>query len=134
MPNFLSKILSFGAIKDSKHISVLSRRSMRLSQQWWAMSDECFCAQTEKFWAPVMPREGEQPDDLPRGLQQYREASAPYKATSSLGGIALHKGTIAEMKTGEGKTLVSTLLVTQRTERRRRAHIVTASITWLTRQ
>ncbi|MBS6731134.1 MAG: preprotein translocase subunit SecA, partial [Atopobium sp.] len=70
-------------------------------------------AQTEKFKARYA--EGESLDDLlPEAFATVREASVRtigqrHFDVQLIGGIALHKGTIAEMKTGEGKTLVSTL-------------------------
>ena len=77
------------------------------------MSDEELQAQTEKFKARYA--EGESLDDLlPEAFATVREASVRtigqrHFDVQLIGGIALHKGTIAEMKTGEGKTLVSTL-------------------------
>ena len=113
MPNFLSKILSFGADKDLKAYQRIVEKINALEPTMQEMSDEELQAQTEKFKARYV--EGESLDDLlPEAFATVREASVRtigqrHFDVQLIGGIALHKGTIAEMKTGEGKTLVSTL-------------------------
>lgn len=113
MPNFLSKILSFGADKDLKAYQHIVEKINALEPKMQAMSDEELQSQTEKFKARYA--EGESLDDLlPEAFATVREASVRtigqrHFDVQLIGGIALHKGTIAEMKTGEGKTLVSTL-------------------------
>lgn len=113
MPNFLSKILSFGADKDLKAYQRIVDKINALEPTMQEMSDEELQAQTEKFKARYA--EGESLDDLlPEAFATVREASVRtigqrHFDVQLIGGIALHKGTIAEMKTGEGKTLVSTL-------------------------
>lgn len=113
MPNFLSKILSFGADKDLKAYQRIVEKINALEPTMQEMSDEELQAQTEKFKARYT--EGESLDDLlPEAFATVREASVRtigqrHFDVQLIGGIALHKGTIAEMKTGEGKTLVSTL-------------------------
>ena len=113
MPNFLSKILSFGADKDLKAYQCIVEKINALEPTMQEMSDEELQAQTEKFKARYA--EGESLDDLlPEAFATVREASVRtigqrHFDVQLIGGIALHKGTIAEMKTGEGKTLVSTL-------------------------
>jgi len=113
MPNFLSKILSFGADKDLKAYQRIVEKINALEPTMQEMSDEELQAQTEKFKARYA--EGESLDDLlPEAFATVREASVRtigqrHFDVQLIGGIALHKGTIAEMKTGEGKTLVSTL-------------------------
>ena len=113
MANFLSKLLSIGADKDLKEFQRIAAQINDLEPQFEAMSDEELSSQTEKFRERYA--DGETLDDLlPEAFATVREAS---KRTVGLrhfdvqliGGIALHRGTIAEMKTGEGKTLVSTL-------------------------
>lgn len=113
MPNFLSKILSFGADKDLKAYQRIVEKINALEPKMQAMSDEELQSQTKKFKARYA--EGESLDDLlPEAFATVREASVRtigqrHFDVQLIGGIALHKGTIAEMKTGEGKTLVSTL-------------------------
>jgi preprotein translocase subunit SecA len=78
-----------------------------------ALSDEALLAKTTEFRSRLS--QGETPDDLlPEAFATVREAS---KRTNGqrhydvqlIGGIALHQNKIAEMRTGEGKTLVATL-------------------------
>jgi preprotein translocase subunit SecA len=84
-----------------------------LEPQFEELSDEALCAKTAEFRARLA--QGETLDDLlPEAFAAVREAS---KRTIGLrhfdvqliGGIVLHQGKIAEMRTGEGKTLVATL-------------------------
>jgi preprotein translocase subunit SecA len=77
------------------------------------LSDEALGAKTEEFRRRL--REGETLDDLlPEAFAVVREAAwrtlkMRHFDVQLIGGIALHQGKIAEMRTGEGKTLVSTL-------------------------
>ena len=113
MANFLSKVLSFGADKDIKAFEKIATQITNLEPQMQAMSDEELRGQTKKFKERYA--KGESLDDLlPEAFATVREASVRTTGlrhfdVQLVGGIALHKGTIAEMKTGEGKTLVSTL-------------------------
>ena len=113
MPNFLSKLLSIGADRELKEFEKITARVNDLEPKFTAMSEDelrgCTAAFRERY------AQGETLDDLlPEAFAAVREAS---RRTTGLrhfdvqiiGGIALHRGTIAEMKTGEGKTLVSTL-------------------------
>ncbi len=113
MANFLSKLLSIGADKELKEYERITKQVNDLEPKYEAMSDDELKTQTEVFRKRYA--DGETLDDiLPDAFAAVREAS---KRTTGLrhfdvqiiGGIALHRGTIAEMKTGEGKTLVSTL-------------------------
>ncbi len=78
-----------------------------------ALDDEQLCAKTEEFRARL--REGAKLDDLlPEAFAVVREAAwrtlkMRHFDVQLIGGIALHQGRIAEMRTGEGKTLVATL-------------------------
>ncbi|MGA1797379.1 preprotein translocase subunit SecA [Sphingomonas sp. 4RDLI-65] len=78
-----------------------------------AMSDEELSAQTVKFRARLA--DGEKLDDLlPEAFATVREAAhrvlgQRHYDVQMVGGIVLHRGEIAEMRTGEGKTLVATL-------------------------
>ena len=113
MPNFLTKLLSIGSDRELKEFERITGRVNDLESRFEAMSEEelrgCTAAFRERY------DQGESLDDLlPEAFAAGREAS---RRTTGLrqfdvqiiGGIALHRGTIAEMKTGEGKTLVSTL-------------------------
>ncbi len=113
MPNFLSKLLSLGSDKELKEFQRITAQVNDLEPRFMAMSEE----ELRGITATLRERhaQGETLDDLlPEAFAAVREAS---RRTTGLrhfdvqiiGGIALHRGTIAEMKTGEGKTLVSTL-------------------------
>src|SRR5690606_6664974 len=77
------------------------------------LTDEALKAKTDEFRERL--QKGEELDDLlPEAFAVVREASTRtiglrHYRVQLLGGMALHQGDIAEMKTGEGKTLVSTL-------------------------
>ncbi len=113
MPNFLSKLLSAGADKDLKEYQRITAHINDLEPRFAAMDDEELSGQTKLFRERV--ENGETLDDLlPEAFAAVREASCRTTGmrhfdVQIIGGIALHRGTIAEMKTGEGKTLVSTL-------------------------
>ena len=84
-----------------------------LEDEYKALTDEQLRAKTDEF--RVRLQNGETEDDiLPEAFAAIREADArvlgmrPYRV-QVMGGLVLHQGRIAEMKTGEGKTLVSTL-------------------------
>ncbi|MDN0055520.1 preprotein translocase subunit SecA [Collinsella ihumii] len=110
---FVSKLLSFGADKDLKRYEKMVVKINDLEPTYEKMSDEELAHQTVLFRERY--EGGESLDSmLPEAFAVVREAS---KRTLGLrhfdvqliGGMALHEGQIAEMKTGEGKTLVSTL-------------------------
>ena len=113
MANFLSKILSFGSDKELKEYRRITDEVNALEPRFHAMSDEELSGQTAVFRERY--QNGETLDDLlPEAFAAVREASLRtvgmrHFDVQIIGAIALHRGTIAEMKTGEGKTLVSTL-------------------------
>ncbi len=113
MAGFLSRLLSLGADKEVKEFERIARRINELEPQYASVSADELAGYTVRFRERFA--NGETLDDLlPEAFAVVREASK--RATGMrhfdvqlVGGIALHRGTIAEMKTGEGKTLVSTL-------------------------
>ncbi len=96
-----------------------------------ALSDEQLRAQTEKFKARLA--EGLTLDDiLPEAFATVREAAKRVLGqrhfdTQLMGGLVLHQGKIAEMKTGEGKTLVATLPVYLNALTGKGVHVVTVN-------
>ena len=131
MPNFLSKILSIGSDRDLKEFERITARVNELEPTFVAMSEEelrgCTAAFRERY------AQGETLDDLlPEAFAAVREAS---KRTTGMrhfdvqiiGAIALHRGTIAEMKTGEGKTLVCTLAAYLNAIPGKGVHVVTVN-------
>ncbi len=113
MPGLFSRILSIGADKDLKEFEKITARVGELEPTFEAMDDSELGRQTQLFRERI--DNGESLDDLlPEAFGAVREASKRtlgmrHFDVQIIGGIALHRGTIAEMKTGEGKTLVSTL-------------------------
>ena len=111
--SFVSKLLSFGADKDLKRYQKVVDRINALEPTYQAMSDEELAARTPAFRERYA--NGESLDDmLPEAFATVREASVRTTGlrhfdVQLIGGMTLHEGHIAEMKTGEGKTLVSTL-------------------------
>ena len=96
-----------------------------------ALSDDELRAQTEKFRERLA--NGEKLDSLlPEAFATVREAAIRtlgqrHYDVQLIGGIALHRGEIAEMKTGEGKTLVATLAVYLNALERKGVHVVTVN-------
>ena len=96
-----------------------------------ALSDEDLAAQTAKFRARLA--EGEKLDDLlPEAFATVREAAIRVLGmrhfdVQMIGGIVLHRGEIAEMRTGEGKTLVATLAVYLNALEGKGVHVVTVN-------
>jgi len=96
-----------------------------------AMDDEELSRQTEIFRARL--DKGETLDEiLPEAFATVREAAKRvlgqrHYDTQLIGGIVLHRGEIAEMKTGEGKTLVATLAVYLNALERKGVHVVTVN-------
>ncbi len=96
-----------------------------------ALTDDELRGQTEKFRQRLAS--GEKLDDLlPEAFATVREAAIRtlgqrHYDVQLIGGIALHRGEIAEMKTGEGKTLVATLAVYLNALTGRGVHVVTVN-------
>ena len=96
-----------------------------------ALTDEELKGQTEKFRQRLA--NGEKLDDLiPEAFATVREAAIRtlgqrHYDVQLIGGIALHRGEIAEMKTGEGKTLVATLAVYLNALEGKGVHVVTVN-------
>ena len=102
-----------------------------MADEYKAMSDEALRAKTTEFKERL--QNGETLDDiLPEAFATVREAAdrvlgmRPYRV-QLVGGIVLHQGRIAEMKTGEGKTLVATLPAYLNALTGRGVHIVTVN-------
>jgi len=110
---FMKKIFGDYSSRELKQIYPLADKIEALSDEYKALSDEELKAKTPAFKERLA--NGETLDDiLPEAFAAVREAAdrvlglRPYRV-QLLGGIVLHQGRIAEMKTGEGKTLVATL-------------------------
>ncbi|WP_313410322.1 preprotein translocase subunit SecA [Aeromicrobium sp.] len=109
----MDKILSAGEGKILKRLDRIADQVNALSDEFAAMSDAELRAMTDEFRERIAG--GESLDDLlPEAFATVREAATRVLGqrhfdVQILGGAALHLGNIAEMKTGEGKTLVATL-------------------------
>ena len=113
MPGLFSRILSIGSDKEIREFRKIADHINEIEPTYQKMDDAELRSQTARFRERYA--NGESLDDiLPEAFATVREASVRtigqrHFDVQLVGGIALHKGTIAEMKTGEGKTLVSTL-------------------------
>lgn len=113
--------------KQTKIIQKINSLEPEISK----LSDEELKAKTEEFRARL--KDGETLDDiLPEAFAVVREAAKRtlgqrHYDVQLIGGIALHNGMIAEMKTGEGKTLVATLAAYLNAIEGKGVHIVTVN-------
>ncbi len=113
MVRVLDKILRAGEGKVLRKLKTISVQVNALEDDFKAMSDEELRELTPEFRSRL--EAGETLDDLlPEAFAAVREAASRtlgqrHYDVQVMGGAALHLGNIAEMKTGEGKTLVSTL-------------------------
>ena len=113
MANFLTKIFGSRNNRELKRLSKIVDQVNELETEFEAVSD--LRKETEKLQERLKQSSGLTVDSiLPEAFALVREASKRTKAMRHfdeqiLGGVALHEGKIAEMRTGEGKTLVATL-------------------------
>ncbi|HRD35953.1 MAG TPA: preprotein translocase subunit SecA [Candidatus Nanopelagicaceae bacterium] len=113
MVAILDKILRAGEGRALKQLEKIADLVNSHEANYVAMSDEQLRAMTDTFKARLAA--GEDLDDLlPEAFALVREASKRtlgqrHYDVQIMGGAALHRGNIAEMRTGEGKTLVATL-------------------------
>lgn len=113
MRNLLNKLLRAGEGRILRKLNAITNQVNLLEDVYSQMSDEELKAVTAEFRKRIAA--GETLDDLmPDAFAAVREASVRtlgqrHYDVQIMGGAALHLGNIAEMKTGEGKTLVATL-------------------------
>ncbi|MFZ1365969.1 DEAD/DEAH box helicase, partial [Sphingorhabdus sp.] len=123
----------FGSSNDRyvKSVSKIVTKINALEDEISALSDEDLKAQTQKFRDRL--EAGETLDDiLPEAFATVREASKRtlgmrHFDVQMIGGIVLHRGEIAEMRTGEGKTLVATLATYLNAIEGKGVHVVTVN-------
>ncbi|MEG0777911.1 MAG: preprotein translocase subunit SecA [Oscillospiraceae bacterium] len=111
--SIITKIFGTHSDRELKKIAPIADKIEALSEQYKKLTDAELTAKTPEFKKRLA--EGETLDDiLPEAFATVREASMrvlglyPFRV-QLIGGIVLHQGRIAEMKTGEGKTLVAVL-------------------------
>ncbi|MBA3232331.1 MAG: preprotein translocase subunit SecA [Propionibacteriales bacterium] len=115
MPVLLDKILRIGEGKQRRKLEAAATQVNLIEDDYVAMSDTELQGQTDELKQRLV--DGESLDDLlPEAFATVREAAKRVLGqrhfdVQLMGGAALHYGNIAEMKTGEGKTLVATLPV-----------------------
>ena len=113
MPAILDRLLRIGEGKILRQLEAIAKAVNAIEDDFVKMSDAELQGMTAEFKARL--EKGETLDDLmPEAFATVREASKRvigqrHYDVQIMGGAALHLGNIAEMKTGEGKTLVATL-------------------------
>ena len=131
MASFLEKILRTGDKRVLRQLEAYTKAVNSLEDSFSSMTDEELRAETDKFRERV--KDGESLDImLPEAFAVVREASKRtlgkrHYDVQLMGGAALHLGNIAEMKTGEGKTLVATLPAYLNALSGKGVHIVTVN-------
>ena len=132
MLNFFTKKI-FGSSNDRflKKIYPIVEITNNLEKKFKSLKDDDLLKKTKELKERVY--KGEKIDDLiPEAFANVREAAKRslgqrHYDVQIMGGIVLHKGMIAEMKTGEGKTLVSTLAAYLNSLNNGSVHIVTVN-------
>ncbi|HEX8771222.1 MAG TPA: preprotein translocase subunit SecA, partial [Acidimicrobiales bacterium] len=113
MPVLIDKVLRIGEGKQRRKLEAVARQVNAIEDDYVAMTDEELREQTEEFKARLA--DGATLDELlPEAFATVREVAKRVLGqrhfdVQVMGGAALHFGNIAEMKTGEGKTLVATM-------------------------
>ncbi len=127
----IQKIFGDYSSRELKSITPIADKIEAMADEYKAMSDAQLQGKTQEFKERL--QNGETLDDiLPEAFATAREASdrvlglRPYRV-QLVGGIVLHQGRIAEMKTGEGKTLVATLPAYLNALAGKGVHIVTVN-------
>ncbi len=123
----------FGSSNDRyvKSLGKIVRQIADFEPQFEALSDEELQAQTGKFRG-LIEAGSTLEDILPEAFATVREASKRVLGmrhfdVQMIGGVVLHRGEIAEMRTGEGKTLVATLAVYLNAIEGKGVHVVTVN-------
>ena len=129
--NIVQKIFGTHSARELKRITPLVDKIESLRPDMQALTDEALREKTQEFKKRL--DEGATLDDLlPEAYAAVREAARrvlnmEHFRVQLIGGIILHQGRIAEMKTGEGKTLVSTLPAYLNALTGRGVHVVTVN-------
>ena len=129
--NVIEKIFGTHSSRELKRIEPLVDKIEALRPTMQALSDEELRGKTEEYKRRL--NDGETLDDLlPEAYATVREAAKrvlnmEHYRVQLIGGIILHQGRIAEMRTGEGKTLVSTLPAYLNALEGKGVHVVTVN-------
>ena len=126
-----TKLFGTRSEREVKALTAIVDKIEAMEEEYKSLTDQQLRAKTDEFKARLAA--GETLDDiLPEAFATCREADArvlgmrPYRV-QLIGGIILHQGRIAEMKTGEGKTLVETLPAYLNGLSGRGVHIITVN-------
>ena len=128
---FLDKIFGTHSDHELKRIRPIADKVDALEEEYKKLTDAQLRGKTDEFRKRY--QEGETLDDLlPEAFATMREAAwrvlgMRHYRVQVIGGIVLHQGRIAEMKTGEGKTLVATLPAYLNAIAGKGVHIVTVN-------
>ncbi|HEU4329253.1 MAG TPA: preprotein translocase subunit SecA [Roseiflexaceae bacterium] len=131
MLNFFKKLFGDANDRSVKQLMPIVQQINALEPQFQQLSDEQLRGKTAEFRARL--EKGETLDDLlPEAYATVREGARRaigqrHYDVQLIGGIVLHQGKIAEMKTGEGKTLVATLPLYLNALEGKGAHLVTVN-------
>ncbi len=129
--SLFKKIFGDYSSREVKRIIPIQKKVLALEEEYKALTDAELQAKTPEFKERL--KTGETLDDiLPEAFAACREASARvlnmrHFPVQIIGGIVLHQGRIAEMRTGEGKTLVATLPAYLNALTGKGVHIVTVN-------
>ena len=128
---FLQRLLGNNNAKEIKKMRAIADHINEIEPNYVKLSDANLVAKTDEFKRRL--QKGETIDDLlPEAFAVVREASKRVLGmrhfdVQLMGGICLHNGNIAEMRTGEGKTLVATLPVYLNALTGKGVHVVTVN-------
>ncbi|GGG89283.1 preprotein translocase subunit SecA [Staphylococcus pragensis] len=134
---FLSKIVD-GNKKETKRLGKIADEVLALEEDMAILTDDEIKAKTKQFQEEVQEIEDVKKQNdyldkiLPQAYALVREGAkrvfnmSPYKV-QVMGGIAIHKGDIAEMRTGEGKTLTATMPTYLNALAGRGVHVITVN-------
>src|SRR5712664_3807243 len=130
MFNWLSKIGGDPSEREIKKLRPLVDRINTLEADYKALSDDALREKTIEFRGRLGPDDESLDDLLPEAFAVVREAARRtigkrHYDVQMLAGAVLHSGRIAEMRTGEGKTLVATLPLYLNALEGKGAHLVT---------
>ncbi|MDU7637653.1 MAG: preprotein translocase subunit SecA [Veillonella dispar] len=131
MLSFLQRLLGNNNAKEIKKMRAIADHINEIEPNYVKLSDANLVAKTDEFKRRL--QKGETLDDiLPEAFAVVREASKRVLGmrhfdVQLIGGICLHRGNIAEMRTGEGKTLVATLPVYLNALTGEGVHVVTVN-------
>ena len=129
--SLFKKLFGDYSSREVKRIIPIQKKVLTLEEEYKALTDAELQAKTPEFKERL--KNGETLDDiLPEAFAACREASARvlnmrHFPVQIIGGIVLHQGRIAEMRTGEGKTLVATLPAYLNALTGKGVHIVTVN-------